>query len=283
MEKRKTYLLEELTWKEARELFEKTDIAIVNAAAIHPHGSGAPLGTDQIGAVGVADRINQKCVERGIDVVILPSIPFGYNYYHGDFEGNISIDKATLTGYYWNVVKWLHKWGIRKLIWNSPHGGNTPCIQDVMQRARTELGMFGVRFAWDSTGIALTRAGIIDTPIRGGDEGLILEMSLVAAVRPDIMDFSDAAFKEYEQPFGDLFPVVDAHNIIFKKAQVYTFMGTRDVTSTGGYGAPEQRDYSKASAESGKIIVDGVVNYIVDFIVEFKKLKIPSEYYGIGF
>jgi creatinine amidohydrolase/Fe(II)-dependent formamide hydrolase-like protein len=283
MVKRKTYLLEELTWNEARDLFKKTDIAIVNLGAIHPHGTGAPLGTDVIGAFEVAERINKKCVDRGNDVVILPTIPFGYNYYHGDFEGTISIDKPTLISYYWNVVKWLHKWGIKKLIWNSPHAGNSPCIEEVATRARTELGMFSVRFAWDGTGMALTRDGVINTPIKRGDEGLILEMSLVAAVKPDIVDFSQATFKDYEQPFGDVFSVVDAHTIEFGKSKVYTYMGTRDVTSTGGYGAPENRDYSKASAESGKIIVDGVVNYIVDFIEEFKKLKIPSKYYGKGF
>jgi len=45
MIKRKTYLLEELTWKEAAELFNKTDIAMINLGAIHPHGDGALLGT----------------------------------------------------------------------------------------------------------------------------------------------------------------------------------------------------------------------------------------------
>jgi creatinine amidohydrolase/Fe(II)-dependent formamide hydrolase-like protein len=47
LEKRKTYLLEELTWKEAAALF-KTDIAMINLGAIHPHGDGALLGTDNL-------------------------------------------------------------------------------------------------------------------------------------------------------------------------------------------------------------------------------------------
>jgi creatinine amidohydrolase len=283
MAKKKTYMLEDLTWKEAKALFEKTDIAMICVGAIHPHGSGSTLGTDQVGAVELAKRINEKCLKRGLDIVILPSIPFGYNYYHGDFHGNISIDPPTLTSYFWNVIQWLHKWGIRKVIWNTPHGGNQPMIQDAMDRARTELGMVGVKFAWDATGTALTRAGLIDQPITGGDEGLILEMSLVKAVRPDTVDFSDATFVDYEDPFKGQFKVLDPHTIEFKGAPMYMYMGTGDVTTTGGFGREENRDYSRASAEHGKKIVDGVVDWIVDFIEEYKKLEIPSKYYGIGF
>jgi creatinine amidohydrolase/Fe(II)-dependent formamide hydrolase-like protein len=281
--KKKTYMLEDMTWKESKELFKKTEIAIINVGAMHTHGTGCPLGTDNIGAYEIAKRINDKCVEKRISVVILPNIPFGYNNYHGDFEGNISIDRPTLSSYYWNVVKWLHKWGIRKLIWNSPHGGNWPNIQEVAIRARNELGMFSVRFGWDATAIELTRDGVIDTPIRDGCEGLIMELSLVAAVRPDTVDFSDASFKDYEQPFGDLFPVLDYDHIKFGKSSVFAYLGTRTYTSTGGFGPEELRDFSKASVEHGKTMVDGVVNYIVDFIEAYKKLKIPSEYFGTGF
>lgn len=282
MSKRKTYLLEELTWRETAALLKKTDIAMINLGAIHPHGDGALLGTDNLGAYEVANRINEKCVNKGIDVIILPSIPFGYNYYHGDFEGNISIDKKTLIDYYWNVVEWLNKWGIKKIIWNSPHGGNEPCIAEVASKAYVKYGILSVRFAWDSTGGALSRAGVVDVPIKSGDEGLAMEMSLCAAVRPDRVDFNESTFKDWEKPFGEKYPMADAHNIKFQKSTIYTYLPTRDVTSTAGYGPPENRPPSAASVEYGKKLVDGVVDYIVEFIKEFKTLKIPSKYSGTG-
>jgi len=282
MLKRKTYLLEELTWKEAAELFKKTDMAIINLGAIHPHGDGALLGTDNIGAYEVANRINERCVKENLDVVILPSIPFGYNYYHGDFEGNISIDKKTLIDYYWNVVEWLNKWGIKKILWNTPHGGNEPCVAEVAFKARIKFGIFSARFAWDASGAALSRSGMVDVPIKSGDEGLALEMSLCAAVRPDRVDFNESTFRDWEEPLGDKFPMEDAHNIKFQKSIIYTYLGTRDVTRSAGYGPPENRDPSAASAEYGKRLIDGVVNFVVDFIRELKTLKIPSKYYGTG-
>ena len=282
MEKRKTYLLEELTWKEAAELFKKTDIAMINVGAVHPHGDGALLGTDVIGAHEVANRINEKCLKEKLDIVILPTIPFGYNYYHGDFAGNISIDRSTLTKYFWDIVVWLNKWGIKKILWNSTHGGNEPCVAEVAHKARAKFGIFSARFAWDATGGALSRAGMVDVPIKTGDEGLAMEMSLCAAVRPDLVDFNKSTFRDWEKPLGDKFPMADAHNIKFQKSTIYTYLATGDVTRSAGYGPPENRDPKAASAEYGKKLIDGVVNYIVDFIRELKTIKLPTENWGTG-
>ena len=282
MVKRKTYLLEELTWREADALFKKTDIAMINLGAIHPHGDGALLGTDNLGAYEVANMINKRCVKEGLDIVILPSIPFGYNYYHGDFAGNISIDTKTLIDYYSNVVEWLNKWGIKKILWNTPHGGNWNPIAEVAYKAYRKYGIFSARFSWDANGSDLSKAGMVDVPIKEGDEGLALEMSLCAAVRPDRVDFNESTFKDWEKPFGEKFPMVDAHNIKFQKSTIYTYLPTRDVTATAGYGPLENRAPKAASAEYGKKLIDGVVNYVVDFIKELKTLKIPSKYSGTG-
>jgi creatinine amidohydrolase/Fe(II)-dependent formamide hydrolase-like protein len=226
--------------------------------------------------------INERCVKEGLDIVILPSIPFGYNYYHGDFAGNISIDKKTLIDYYWNVVEWLNKWGIEKILWNTPHGGNEPCIAEVAFIAYKKYGIFSARFTWDATSSDLSKAGVVDIPLKDVGEGLAFEMSLCAAVRPDRVDFNESTFRDWEKPFGDKFPMVDAHNIKFQKSTIYTYLPTRDVTDSGGYGPMEDRDPKAASAEYGKKLIDGVVNYVVDFITELKTLKIPSNYSGTG-
>ena len=148
MSKMRKHLLNEMTWKEAKEAFKKTDLAIITAGACHCHGSACPLGTDNITAIELSSRIGKKCMERGIDVIVLPNIPFGYNEYHGDFPGNISIDQATLASYYMNICKWLHKWGIKKIIWNCTHGGNISVVADVSYRCRNELDLLSVLFPW---------------------------------------------------------------------------------------------------------------------------------------
>lgn len=284
--KPKTYLLENLTWKEAEDLFKKTDVALINTGAIHPHGLNVPLGLDSFGATEVGIRLDKVCVKRGIDIVILPTINYGITHHHGDFPGNISIDIVTMTRLYWNIIKWIHKWGIRKIIWHTPHYV-VPSIEQCMYRARTELGMIGFRVAWDFLAIALTKSGVIDQPIKSFDGGLIMEGSLAAACRPEYVDFSAETFKEYLQPWqeqGSSLEVVHPHRIKFKGIEIQAYMGTRDVTPTGGYGAESQRDYSLGSEETGNLMVNAVVDYIADLVVEAKKIKLPGpdKYWGTG-
>ena len=76
--------------------------------------------------------------------------------------------------------------------------------------------------------------------------------------------------------------LVNAHNIKFQKSTLYTYLATGDVTKSAGYGPPENRDPKAASAEYGKKMIEGVVNYVVDFIKELKTLKLPKENWGTG-
>ena len=263
------YLLNEMTWKEAKEAFNKTDIAMITLGACHCHGSACPLGTDNITAVEFSNRIGKECMERGVNIIVLPNIPFGYNEYHADFHGNISIDQATLASYYKDVCKWLHKWGIKKLIWNCTHGGNISVAADVAYRCRNELGLLSVLIPWYNQYIDL------ENTFPYADEGLVQEMSAILYLRPDLCNVTEAAFKEYKQPFGDKLPLVDYSHIGFKNGNVRLFLNTKDVTDTGGWGAPESRDYSKASAELGGHMVETVVKFVVDFIEEFDKVEVP--------
>lgn len=266
------YLLNEMSWKEAREAFKRTDIAIITSGACHPHGSACPLGSDNIMAADISDRIGKKCVERGIDVIVLPNIPFGYNEYHGEFEGTISIDTPTLIAYYMNVCKWLHKWGIRKLIWNSTHGGNKSAVQHVAFRCRHEFGMLSIYFPWYSQ---FLKIGVDPMGVVEPDEGLLQEISGMMYVRPDLVNVSEAAFKEYKQPLGETISVVGFHEAKFGNGTIEILFNTKDVTDTGGFGPSEATDYSKASPELGKHMVESIVDYMVNFIAEFKKIKIP--------
>jgi creatinine amidohydrolase len=264
------FLLNEMTWKEAKEAFKKTDIAIISTGACHPHGSACPLGTDNITAEELSNRIGKKCMERGINLIILPNIPFGYNEYHGDFPGNISIDQSVLESYYINICKWLHKWGIKKIIWNCSHGGNISAISSVAYRCRNKFGLLSVLFSWYDQYIDL------ENKFSYADEGLVQEMSAILYLKPELCNISEENFSEYKQPFGDIFSLIDYTHIKFRNGKIRFFLNTKDVTDTGGWGPPESTDYSKASAKLGEHMIETVVTFIVDFIEKFKNIEVPN-------
>lgn len=261
--------LDEMTWKEAEEAFQKTDIAVICLGATHPHGLACPLGTDTFVARGMGERIGEKS-----NVIVVPTLPFGYNQYHMDFPGAINIPKAHLADLYIDICESLYKWGIRKIVWLSPHGGNTSVIEDVAHRLRYEKGMLSAR-------VNYFLAGLVDPNLAGyGSEGLVDEASMMLYLRPDTVHPERATFKEFKR--GIFGPDFEASfgKVKFGKGQIQIFTTTKDVSDSSGWrsGEPKAQDMSNATKELGEAIIETAVNYIVEFIEAFRKVKIPPTF-----
>ena len=118
--------LEKITWVQAKEYFEKKDIAIIPVGSTENHGSQLCLGTDFL----IPRKLCEMMDER-LDVLIAPTIPFGVADQHTDFPGTITIGQDGLYDIVNRVASELYKWGIRKFVFLNGHGGNTPVLQRV--------------------------------------------------------------------------------------------------------------------------------------------------------
>lgn len=262
--------LDEMTWEEAEEAFKETDIAVVCCGATHPHGVACPLGTDTFVARGIGERIGKKS-----KVIVVPTIPFGYNKYHMDFPGCINIPKQHLTDLYIDLCEALYKWGTRKLVFLNPHGGNVPVIEDAAYRLRYEKGMLSALVSYEL-------AGQVNPDLKGyGSEGLVDETSMMLYLRPDTAHPERARFKEFKNIFGPGLSVVGSRMVRFGKGQIRIFTTSKDISDTCEFivgGATKAMDMSNASRELGERIIETAANYIVEFIEEFRKVEIPPTY-----
>jgi len=257
--------LDEMTWKEAENAFKETNIAVVCCGATHPHGVACPLGTDTFVAKGMGERIAKKS-----NVVVVPPIPFGYNEYHMDFPGCINISQRCLFDLYMEVCLSLYKWGIRKIIFLSPHGGNFSIIEGVAYRLRYEKSML-------SALVSYSLAGQVNPDLAGyGSEGMVDEAAMMLYLRPDTAHPERTTFKEFKNPFGPRIQAADYKTYKFKQARVRILSTSKDKSDTGDWGSTlKSLDMSNATRELGEGIIETAVNYIVDFIEEFKTVKIP--------
>ena len=260
--------LDEMTWEEAKEAFKKTDIAVICCGATHPHGLACALGTDTFVAQGMGKRIGEKS-----NVIVVPTIPFGYNRYHMDFPGCINIPKQHLADLYMDICEALYKWGIRKLVWLSPHGGNSSIIEDVAYRLRYEKGILSARVTYGL-------AGQVDPDLAGyGSEGMVDEASMMLYLRPDIVHPERARFKEFKNIFGSELPVLGQGKIKFGKGEIQIFTTSKDVSPNAEWGYTSKAiNMSNATRELGERIIETAVDYIVEFIVVFRKVEIPPTY-----
>lgn len=264
--------LDEMTWEEAAKAFGETDVAVVCCGATHPHGLACPLGTDTFVAQGMAERIGKKA-----NVIVIPTVSFGYNEHHMDWPGTIHIQKHHLFGIYMDICKSLHKWGIRKLVFLSPHTGNSSIIEDVAYRLRYRKGMLSAFVSYELAEEANPR---LKEYLHS--EGLVDEASMMLHLRPDIVHPGRAKFKDFKNVFGPGFRVVGLKRLKVGKVTFQVYTTSKDVTENCEWGAsPKAIDMTNASRELGKEIVETAVDCIVKFIEEFKKVEIPPTSWNV--
>jgi creatinine amidohydrolase len=256
--------LDEMTYEEAAEAFRETDIAVICCGATHPHGVACPLGTDTFVAEGMGERIGRKS-----NVIVVPTIPFGYNEYHMDFPGCVNISRRTLFNLYMEICESLYKWGIRKLVFLTPHGGNVATIEEVAYHLRYDKGML-------SAIVSYKLAAEVNPDLNGyGSEGMVDEASMMLYLRPDIVYPERSRFKEFKNPFGPKLKVVGFQTVKFGNAQIRVLTTSKEVSETCEWGEfPKGVDMSNTSRKLGEAIIETAVKCIVDFIEEFRKVKI---------
>jgi creatinine amidohydrolase len=266
----KKYLLAEMRPKEAEEAFKKTDIALIPTGTIHPHGAGVPLGLDAIMAEELADRIGKKT-----DVIVLPTIYYGYGVWHGDFPGAINISPSTKRDMLLEICEWLHRWGIKKILWMNCHGGDEPMVKEVAYYIRNKWNMLSAMPSWSDIAIKLVPE--CAKYFRPYGEGLTEDMSRMLYLRPNLVNVSEETYKEHKQLLGDKIRAMGLMHSEFKGVNVRIFLRTKDLTDTSGFGPSiAEVDYvAEASAELGERMVTAVVDFLVEFIEEFRKVRIP--------
>src|SRR5205807_4607690 len=85
-------LYERLTWPEVRRAASEDRVCLIPVATLEDHGPHLPVDTD----ARIITEISRRAAEEAADqIVLLPTIPHGYDPHHMDFPGPISIGRAT--------------------------------------------------------------------------------------------------------------------------------------------------------------------------------------------
>lgn len=109
MSARSVYL-EHLTWAEAEPILEADPlIAIPVGAGAKEHGPHLPLGTDRILAEYLACRLAER-----VEVVVLPTLTYGYYPYFSAFPGSTHLEAATFGALVKEIILSMARHGPRR-------------------------------------------------------------------------------------------------------------------------------------------------------------------------
>lgn len=184
-------LLQNLTWKKAKEAFENFPVVVVPVASMEQHGTALPIGTDYY----LGTKVAQEAAEE-VGAVCTPTVPVGVSPHHRQFHGTLSVTMEVFVDYLTNICLSLKEHEISKVIIANSHGGNMPAVMEVIYKLRKDYGMLAVEWEWWDA--------IKDDEIRKGmwvpGHGGAAETSPMLAFFADLVDQEE--LKKSEDPIS---------------------------------------------------------------------------------
>jgi creatinine amidohydrolase len=117
------------------------EVAVLPLGATEPHNLHLPYGTDVFEANAVAEQVCQEAHNRGANVVLLPTIPYGTETNMRDFPLALNLNPTTLYAVVTDLIDSLVGSGIHKIVLLNGHGGNEmkPLLRELYGETEAEL------------------------------------------------------------------------------------------------------------------------------------------------
>lgn len=245
----KGVILSEKTHEQAEKLIHKESIMVLPiGGGTKEHGPHLPVGTDFYIVEELAKKIVENC-----DVVLLPTLSYGYYPAFVDWPASISINARTFIDMIADIIRPFARIGVKKFMILDIGVSTQPPLHVMASDLHNELGVY----------VAVTDFGEIWKDIKDqicqqkeGGHADEAETSLMLAIRPELVKM-DKAVEAYREPFQGT--VVNGRRIISIRSKMDT--------QNGIHGNPRF-----ATKAKGDMILDRSVGMIQNFLEEFKKI-----------
>lgn len=251
--------LSKLNWKQAEAELQKDPVIIVPLGSIEQHGPIGPLGTDTMIAEDLAYRLADMT-----NTLVAPPVCYGSCPQHMGFPGSINIGMDALYLVLKGITESLIKHGARRFVFINGHGGNIPAIDRIMFEI-FDLGCISAAMDW------WVIASNMKPEWKTG-HGDCQEVSMAMAIDESSVNF-DYLAPNIVNHFSDAIQTVHINVVKYKGHSVKALRDARAAHSTGGYGGfPSDR----ATREQGEQMRAAVLEWMVGFVEEFKKVDIAK-------
>ncbi len=253
---------DELTWPEINEAISEKKVVLLPVGSTEQHGHHLPLDVDNFLARNI-------CITAGRlaprEILVMPTIPYGYNEHALDFPGTIHITYEHFIEYCLDVCKSVAYAGFDRIIIVDGHGSNEHLCEFIARRATLETDAVVASVMWTNLAVEAFER-VRESGYGGAAHACELETSAylhldAGRVQMDLAQdhFGGAAGQE-----GSKFLHVD---LTRGWGPVKVVRWTSSATPTGVSGAP-----TLATAEKGAAIVNGAGGNLLAFVREFRKM-----------
>jgi creatinine amidohydrolase len=272
-----SFLFEKLSWPEIDAAAQANKLILLPVATIEDHGPHLPVDTDVV----IVTAICQKTAESIPDeLVLMPTVKFGYSPHHMDFPGTVTIRWNTFVEYLLDILRSLIHHGFHKILMVNGHGSNAPLAEmatrlGVVEHPESQCASVSW---WELADVRKVVAEFRESEI--SSHACELETSLYLAIDPDRVKM-DKAVRDLTVPMSPHFysdlvgglPRPEFKNPV----RLTEYWST--VTKNGVKGDP-----TKATAEKGKLILETAAEELAEVLRELKarpiRERIPHQSSG---
>lgn len=255
------YRYAELKWPEIKEYSKQNRVAIVPVGMIEDHGPHLPVDSDALTVEEICVRVARTIPE---EVVLLPTLQYGYSPHHMDFPGAITIRGNILTEFVMDICRSLVRHDFRRILIVNGHGSNICFLEAAARMTIIENpNSLCALVTWSDTSEFRTAFEKVRESEAGGvSHACELETSVYLYLKPELVDMGKAV-KDISFPRSDHF----WFDIDPGPVKMMEYWST--LSKTGIMGDP-----TKATAKKGEIAVNSAVDGLVQVVRELRSRPI---------
>lgn len=202
------YDLGSMTWEDAGEALETADMVVLPTGSIEQHSKHLPVTVDTLRAENLTRELVEAAPERGLSMVRLPTLPYGYSEHHMTYPGTITLGADTYQSVLEEIGASMAEHGADRLAIVNCHGGNRSPMKLAADRLQRDHGIEVYPVHWTEYG----REQLVEEFGEGWGHAGDHETSVIELFHPDLVredkkepqtSKADYEIKQYEY-FSDI-------------------------------------------------------------------------------
>ncbi len=256
---RRNHRYERLTWPEINEAVRQEKVVILPVGSTEQHGYHLPLDVDAKLAGSVALAAGERSPE---DMLVLPTVDYGYCHHVMDFPGTINISPTTFVNLLLDITRSIAYHGFKRIVIVNGHGSNHPLVEQVGRQTILQTDALCCTLSWWQLVATKWNAEIRESGLGGCAHACELETSMYLHLDPEGVhaDRVEGALPEFvtHVPGGEEWSWLD---LTMGAGPAGIIGWTSSYSETGAIGAPEL-----ATAEKGQLVFDHAVERFVSLV-----------------
>jgi creatinine amidohydrolase len=252
-----------LTWPEINIAVQAKKAVLLPVGSTEQHGHHLPLDVDNFLARSICETAARLAPR---ELLVMPTIPYGYNEHALDFPGTIHVTYEHFIEYCLDVCKSVAYAGFERIVVVDGHGSNEHLCEFIARRATLETDAIAASVMWTNLAIESFER-VRESGPGGAAHACELETSAYLYLEPSRvkMELAHDHYGGAAGSEGSKFLHVD---LTKGWGPVKVVRWTSTATPTGVSGAP-----SLATAEKGAAIVNAAGENLLAFSREFRQIS----------